>query len=257
MPRVGVIVFCFVLAIAEAAGAQDSRFWVVWERQFASLDGCADTQTCPPALYSMHMIQNIAPHAARTFYQNLEPAARATGVANLRLEASPICAALPGQAETKDNVYEERIIADKIDTLRGLAGVYVDARGVRGPAEFEGGFGRLAQGFIEETFARHDIPLLERDARVRTPGAPILTMRFSKEVYGCKPWSISLSLKQDVVLARDSDVMIEATTWSTWVQATELDADFDVRQGMEQAVVTFANAWSEANDPNWSPPAEE
>lgn len=244
------ILLCLIAAsVPLPAWSNDDRLWVVWERALTR-SFCADPEACPEADYYMHVIEGIAPLAAQGFYRDLAPAAEAQGRPNLHLRESPFCAPKPDAPLLPP----ERIIADKIETLRGIEAIYVDARGIRGPAEFEGGFGQIAQDFINATFARHGIRVLDRDEQMTTPGAPFLQLRYTREVFGCKPWSISLSLRQDVVLARDQDVMIEATTWSTWVQANETEPDFDVRQGMEQAVLNFSQAWAEANDPDWTGP---
>ena len=142
---------------------------------------------------------------------------------------------------------------ERIDTLRGLNGVYADLRGTRGPAAFKGRFGADAQTFLEKVFARYGIPLLTKEEASALPGNPTLVLRFSVEVNGCRPWSVTLSLNQRVLLARDLTKMFETTTWSARAGQLETDVNFVEDHAMEQVILAFAQAYHAANYPDRPP----
>ena len=81
-------------------------------------------------------------------------------------------------------------------------------------------------------------------------------MRFSAEVFGCRPWSVSLSLSQRMLLAHDVNLLLEGSTWSSSARQDETNADFSASQAMEQVILAFVNAWREVNDPTWVAPEE-
>ncbi|MCH2076949.1 MAG: hypothetical protein MK180_08680 [Rhodobacteraceae bacterium] len=81
-------------------------------------------------------------------------------------------------------------------------------------------------------------------------------MRFSPEVFGCRPWSVSLRLSQRMLLVHDVNVLLEGSTWSSSAFQDEANADFSATQAIEKVILAFVNAWREVNDPTWVAPEE-
>ena len=217
---------------------------MIWERTLPALPDC-DTDECREAYYFGHLIEGMAPGEAQQFFAGLGAFVETPGAANMRMPHNPMClgpqpAALPDATKLD--------LAQGIDTLRGVTAVHVDLRGVRGPQSFRGSFGETAQAFLEETFTKYGIAILTKEEAVATQGNLTLNMRYSAEVFGCRPWSVSLSMSQRVLLARDPSLMLQTSTWSSSARQNEEDADFDEEQAMQQVILAFAQAWAEAND---------
>ncbi|MEO0485227.1 MAG: hypothetical protein AAF092_04885 [Pseudomonadota bacterium] len=226
-----------------AETAEENDFWVIWERTLPGLPDC-DGQTCDEAFYFGHLIEGMAPGEAQQFFAGLGAFVETPGAANIRMPRNPMCLG-PQPATLPDATQLE--LAQRLDTLRGLPAVHVDLRGVRGPQSFRGSFGETAQAFLEEVFTKHGIAILTKEEAAATQGNATLTMRYSSEVFGCRPWSVSMSMSQRVLLARDPTLMLQTSTWSSSARQNEADADFMEEHAMEQVILAFAQAWSEAN----------
>ena len=252
-----VLLFTLCLLIGMPAFGQSAEtgerneFWVIWERNLRPFADCEGTD-CGNTYYFGHYIDGMDSGQAQQFFSGLGSFAASPSNANIRLPHSPICLGGDTGEELPDPTLLE--VATALETLRGLAGVHVDLRGVRGPQAFRGSFGERAQEFTVSVLADHGIPLLNKEQAAATPGNATLKMRFSPEVHGCRPWSVSLSLTQRLLLARKPDVMIESTTWSSSARQDESNVDFLAENAMEQVIIAFAQAWSEANDPSWVKP---
>lgn len=252
-----VLLMGFYLFIAGPLSAQPATnverndFWVVWERNLPAFSECTGND-CTNSYYFGHFIDGMNSDQAQQFFSGLGRFATTPGNANIRLPRSPLCLA----GETKETFPDpaQMETSTALDTLRGLSGVHVDFRGVRGPQAFRGSFGERAQNFMLLVFAQHNIPVLTREEAAATPGNATLKMRYSAEVHGCRPWSVSLSLSQRLLLARAPQIMVESTTWSSYGRQDEANADFQAENALEQVIIAFAHAWSEANDPTWVKP---
>lgn len=235
--------------LAQTGG--QNNLWLMWEQVAPLAPGCNLAAGCePPSELRSHFLMGVPEVQARTLFQQLEPSARYYGSANLTHEQLPICFDGPdGDGVSIPANLTEVPYAEKIDTLRGLQGVFADFRGARGPAGFRGQFGEEANEFLVTQFSQAGIPLLTKDQLPTAPGRPILGIRFSPEVLGCRPWSVSLSLKQDLLLARDPSLMISSTTWSASQGQKESDADISAREAFQNAILAFVEAYTQANTP--------
>lgn len=236
-----------VTFVAPAQARESNDFWVVWERHLSAIPGC-DGEDCTQSLFFGHYIDGLDGPAAQNFFNGLAPFASTPEHAAIRMTRSPICMG-PQEPTIPDVTTLE--IADRSEFLRGLAGVHVDLRGVRGPQSFRGSFGEQAQAFLEASFSEHEIPILSKEDAAATRANPVLTMRYSPEVHGCRPWSVSLSLSQRMLLAHDVTLLLEGGTWSGSARQDEANADFDEAQAMEQVILDFVSAWRAVNDPDW------
>lgn len=228
-----------LLALAGVARAESNNLWVMWER--VPHDGTASR-------YRSHLMFDVPRGEAEGFFTGLEPSAQRYGTASIAHDRSPICTAPPEPPPPLTYIDTNGLTAvSRADTLRGLAGVHVDLRGVRGPAGYRSNFGEDAHAFLLRAFAEADIPILTKDDLDTAPGRPILYMRYSAEVSGCRPWSVSLSLRQQVVLARDLTMMLETVTWSGSARQSEEDIEYGPGQAVEDAIKLFVTDYSTAN----------
>lgn len=241
---VAVLVLWPCVALAD----ETNNLWIMWERVQS---GQCDDPPCDPVQdLRSHFLMNVPPADASSFFNGMSETAQIYGSANLTHESLPICWDTPKtEAEYAPPNILDMEYTDKLSTLRGLPAVYVDLRGVRGPAEFKGQFGKEAQDFVEEEFRKAGISILNKDQLAQTPGRPILGMRYTPEVNGCRPWSISMSLKQDLLLARDLNQMLSSTTWSGSSRQSESDPDFMPRDAMQTVIQQFVQAFVEAQKP--------
>jgi hypothetical protein len=232
------------LCIAQLSYAQNTEqnnLWVMWER--SSLDKAN-------AQFRSHLLLNVPPEQARSFFEKLTPSARTYGSANVAHETSPICLADQAEQEHPEIGMVDTLgmeVADKITTLRGLDGVFVDFRAVRGPRTFTRDFGAEVHSYVVKALQNADITLLSKDEVDVSPGRPTLTLRYSVEVVGCKPWSLSLGLKQTSVLSRDLSIMLEGTTWSSSARQSEENVEFGALEALQKIVTAFTTDYAKAN----------
>lgn len=232
-----------VLAPLPSFGQADN-LWIMWER----LPPAAGQQ----AAYRSHLMFGVPRGEVEAFFDNLAPSARRYGSADLRHATAPFCMAedppppplLPASLPDAGRTPVERI-----ETLRGLDGVFADLRGVRGPAGYRSNFGQDVQDTVARALEQAGIPLLSREAAETAPGRPTLALRFSPEVAGCRPWSVSLSLTQNVVLTRDTATMIAAVTWSGSARQSEQDVDYAPLDAVQDAVASFVKDYRKVNGP--------
>lgn len=229
--------------LGAAAQADTNNLWVMWE----NIPGEKPAQSH----YRSHLMFNVPQTTAEDFFYALIPSARRYGNANVAHEKSPLCMALdpPEPATTSPLQVDEASleIADKVATLRGLNGVFVDLRGVRGPPGYRANFGEDAHAYVLRAFADAGIPVLTREEMENAPGRPALKLRYSAEVVGCRPWAIYLSLTQTVVLTRDTTIMLEVPTWNTAKRQSEEDVAYGAYDALEDAVGLFITDYLTAN----------
>jgi hypothetical protein len=224
-----------------AQSNEQHNLWIMWERAVADKD---------EAKFLSHLMLNVPPDQARRFFENLTPSAITYGAANVTHETSPICLADQQQQDKPEMTMIDTLgmeVADKIATLRGLNGVFVDFRAVRGPRTFTRDFGAEVHSYTVKALQAAGIPLLTKEEVEKTPGRPTLTLRYSVEVVGCKPWSLSLGLKQTSVLTRDFSIILEGTTWSGSARQSEDDVEFGAFEALQQIVSAFATDYAKAN----------
>ena len=226
---------------AQAQQTEQNNLWVMWERAATGEE---------KAEFRSHLMLNVPPAQARSFFENLAPSAKTYGAANVTHETSPICLADQAHDEQPEMTMVDTLgmeVVDKVTTLRGLNGVFVDFRAVRGPRTFTRDFGAEVHAYTVKALQAAGIPLLTKEEAEVEPGRPTLTLRYSVEVVGCKPWSLSLGLKQTSVLTRDVSMMLEGTTWSSSARQSEEDVDFGALQALQKIITAFTTDYAKAN----------
>ncbi|MEM6480012.1 MAG: hypothetical protein AAF647_13365, partial [Pseudomonadota bacterium] len=170
-----LLIFMCATPLCAQENAGTDEFWIIWERELSAIEPCEE-EDCSHSITLGHFIGDMEPKAAQKFFSGLGRFAAGPGDTHIRLPENALCFA--GDAhDMPDPTTLER--ADKVDTLRGLTGVHVDLRGVRGPQSFKGSFGERAQAFMLRIFEEHDIPILTKEAAQASPGNAVLSMRYS------------------------------------------------------------------------------
>ncbi|MEM8980940.1 MAG: hypothetical protein AAGD04_15755 [Pseudomonadota bacterium] len=236
-----------------AAAIEQNTIWVMWERVLGTPALCDGEDCAPQSEFRSHFLEGLPQAEARALFDDWTPLARLTGAADIAHSTMPACTA-EEEPEIFTLAESERALVEKIETLRGLEGIFADFRGARGPSWMRENFGETVDLFMRKALAKAGIPLLTREQMEETPGRPQLTVRFSPEVQGCRPWSVSLSVKQTMVLTRDTRMMLEGTTWSASQRQSEEDVDFGPLDAAETAILAFVEAYRQANT---AAPSEE
>ncbi len=236
--RLSLLLWVCLIWTATAHSQEHNNLWVMWERVVNGQ---------PKSQFRSHLLLDVPPAEAQTFFNNLAPSAQTYGAANVSHETSPLCLSQPPPKELTSIDTTPLTLADKVATLGGLNGVFVDFRAVRGPRTFTGNFGETVHSYVISQLQQAGIPLLTKEEVETTPGKPTLTLRYSVEVVGCKPWSVSLGLTQLVVLTRDTSIMLNTTTWSGSARQSESDIEYGAMEALRDVVAAFTEDYAKAN----------
>ena len=229
-----------------AAAQPTHNLWVMWESSGLRDEACEATGRLDcrsTEEFRSHFLFRLPLQDAATFFNQMRPHAMAYGSADIRHSRLPICMD-DIDREVGDGLAD---MATPIETLEGLDGVNGDFRAVKGPSSFSGVFGEAANDVLRRTLEKAGIPLLARAIMETTPGQPELVLRFSPEVVDCRPWSVSLSLFQTLVLDRDRGKSIRAGTWSASSAANPENTLFTPVDAVQVVMDAFVKAWAEAN----------
>lgn len=137
-----------------------------------------------------------------------------------RLNSMAVVRALPdsvmekalGHTAEKEPDLHDLPVSPKAEIFRGHPGVYFDTTALDKDAEIA-----KFSAYVRKEFDRIGLRLLTEAERDATPGRPTLALRFQKhsESEGCIiPFAVSLSLTEEVIVARAPDVKIAVTVWS-------------------------------------------
>ncbi len=231
--RIAVIYLLVWLSFAGPGRADEkNNIWIMWERVIDERGDCSGAGCADIRDFQSHFLMNLPARDATSLFSSLAPMARRYGSANVRHDALPLCPAAVGGDEPLE-------LSDKVDTLRGLDGIFVDLRGVRGPAGYQGQFGADAQAYLTDSFAMAGIAMKTRAEYENSQTVAALSLRYSPDVAGCRPWSVILSLKQNATLLRDPAIMIEAVTWSASARQDENNIEYNAGQAAQDAIRLF------------------
>ena len=243
-----LVCICAISCPMRAVAVEANTIWVMWERTNGQALACQQDDCGSQSTFQSHFLMNLPTDQAQILFEDWAPLAALKGSANVTHDRLPICGFSEADPTEITSVKEaDRGMVDRLETLRGLTGIYADFRGARGPAWYRGEFGETADQMMRVAMQQAGVPLLTKEELANTPGRPQLSLRFSAEVPGCRPWSISLSLKQTVVLTRDLTMMFDTTTWSASERQSEEDVDFGPENAIQSVLTTFAQSFLKAN----------
>jgi hypothetical protein len=135
-------------------------------------------------------------------------------------------------------------------TLVGLRGVHILVEKLTEEAERDGLLRASVQMDVELKLRQSGIRMLTEREAAGTPGVPHLYVQVNtvKTPAGTYAYSVTVALKQDVLLERARGIRVVATTWAArglgLVGAARLEA---VRERVRDLVDEFVNAHRTAN----------
>ncbi|MBI4628075.1 MAG: hypothetical protein HY729_05150 [Candidatus Rokubacteria bacterium] len=137
-------------------------------------------------------------------------------------------------------------------TLKGLPGVLVLVEDMNPEVERAGLARATLQTDVELKLRQAGIAVLSTTEMLAAPGYPHLYLNVAtgapRTAPGLYVYSIQLSLKQQVVVVRNTAVSL-ASTWSTTAKFGTVGADrlSSVRESVRDQVDKFINAWLSVN----------
>jgi hypothetical protein len=150
-------------------------------------------------------------------------------------------------------------LATPAGTLRGLPGLLLVTDALAEPEHLKGRLRDQVRKLAEERLKAAGLRLLTAEEVEKVPGKPRLELDFTPGdlVRGCL-FRTSLSLRQELVLARDRSLRILGDTWSDG----GVSRDEAVCRGAELATFAyyidrFVEDWRKANDPASKPNEEK
>ena len=139
---------------------------------------------------------------------------------------------------TLDAASDREILADH-------PGVYFDSAKVDTIEEVNG-----FSDQVREVLKRVGLKMLSKEEWDRTPGRPTLTLTYSpgRENAGCIiPFYVSLTLKEEVLLARDLSLKVSTPVWSKTVRQNLTSRYFSPQSAISDLLDTFESAFLKAN----------
>lgn len=136
-------------------------------------------------------------------------------------------------------------MSEKLAPLVAHPGAYFDPETLDG-TEATAGFGT----YVATELQRAGFRILTEAEMEVTPGRPKLRVRFSKrsESAGCIiPFSISMSISEEVAMVRNPALKLSANAWSKLVKENLANSNYTPRSALEEAVKAFVSDWQTAN----------
>ncbi len=142
-------------------------------------------------------------------------AGRSTAVRSARKPAPAARVATPGASCPILPLDPDQPLGDSIDSLRGIDAVAVFTDYLSEPGTLKGRLRRQVRQRAEERLRSVGLRILSKQELEREPGKPRLEFYLSPgdPKVGC-PFRVSISLRQEMVLGRETDTALYGGTWS-------------------------------------------
>ncbi|WP_370231363.1 hypothetical protein [Cognatishimia sp.] len=221
------------LILPRLAAAED---WLLVETRKVP-DTCAHPLICLPKseLESRHLLK-LTKKNQNSFFGFLKSVASISGIPNI---------AVAGLHPPDPQTLHQLDIAPKLRPLRDHPGVYFESSKLDGgdvTAEFS--------DMIRQRLSALGLRFLTKEEWENTPGKPTLSVRFSArlESAGCiVPFSLSMTLKEEVVLVRDPSQKISATVWNYSRRQNLANTNYGPTNSLFEIVEKFEADWRAAN----------
>lgn len=227
-------VVCLLSASPTGADASD-RFWILWEKQEMVGANCPNGQSCTlKRNYASRLVDGINLQKMYRLFGMMDGAALSTGRLAEHPQAPRICQ--HNDPEVLLGFDPEQLPkVEKIEVLRGLAGVNFDLRNLAAPPGHSSDFGRKLHNQFVNKLKDAGIKILSKDEVSQTPGQPVLNIYFSHSDFNgaCEyEYTVFASLTQTVLLTRDLRVKVTAGVWSYSMGSTS-----DKHKGSEADII--------------------
>lgn len=190
-------------------------------------EGCADTETCLED--SVLVMRNLVPFERsdiRKLLGFLNETALSRDIPHSHMAAVTLPEAWPYLHEVP--------MAERSQLLADHPGVYFDPVALDSGAE-TGAF----SVYVMDELKKVGLKFLTAEEHALTPGRPTLTVRYSarKESAGCIiPWSVSVSIKEEVALIRDSNLKLSTTVWSGSSRQNLANTNLTIQDSLTDAI---------------------
>jgi hypothetical protein len=200
--------FCLILICGTLFAPQRAlaETWLLVEVR-AMPQGCSNPMRC---LHQTTVV--VRNFLSLTYADKRKFARRLNSMAVVRALPDSVMETVLGHTPNKEPDLHDIPVSPKAEILRGHPGVYFDASGLERDSETAS-----FAAYVRKEFDRIGLRILTEQERDATPGRPTLALRFQKrsENEGCiSPFAVSLSITEEVIVARAPDVKIAVTVWS-------------------------------------------
>lgn len=221
------------LMVPRIAVAED---WLLVETRKVP-DSCAHPLICLPKseLASRHLLK-LTRKNQNSFFGFLKSVASVSGIPD---------AAVAGLHPPEPQALHKLDLAPKLRPLVDHPGVYFDTVKLD-----EGEVTAEFSEYIKRKLGALGLKFLTEEEWEATPGKPTLSIRYAArlESAGCiVPFSVSMTLKEEVVLVRDPSQKISATIWSYSRRQNLANTNYGPTNSLWEIVAKFEKDWREAN----------
>jgi len=135
--------------------------------------------------------------------------------------------------------------SDRPAALVNHPGVYFDSArldGTDATADFA--------GKVRDTLKRIGLKIWPKEGGEATPGRPTLSVSYSarKESEGCIiPFSVAISIKEEVVLVRDLTLKTSATVWAASARQNLANLNYTHQSALNELLEKFVKDYQKAN----------
>ncbi|MEM7440730.1 MAG: hypothetical protein AAF393_14105 [Pseudomonadota bacterium] len=180
---------------------------------------------------------SLTPQNKERFRQLINSMATIRGVPDTAVAPLAVAMAAPG--------FHAAPVAEKLQPLVNHPGVYFDSTKLDKKEDVAG-----FSNFVRAELKRLRLRELTEEEWQKTPGRPVLSVSYSprRDTAGCIiPYSVSFSIKEEVVLTRDPSVKITAVVWSAFSKENLAIAHFTHLDALRDLMEKFSKDYGIAN----------
>jgi hypothetical protein len=244
------VMVCLLLAaqVTPAAAQQNNRIWFTWEQSQTSPELCETRGICEPlSKYTTRLIEEPSTAKAKEMVDAMAQLAKLRGHPDEHPNTPQMCRNVEA-AKVLGFDPETWPMAEKLDTLVGLQGVYFSLQKLKAPEGYQGEFGEDVHAEVVQKFTAAGIPVLTEEQRDMTPGKPHLNIYFSNTNPDTGCWfSVFSSLSQTALLTRKHTVKFKAGTWGFGGGYSADHPDRDERTAIMIVIDRFISDFQTAN----------
>lgn len=231
---------CSTIAWVNPAESQSTQpvDWVFFEARLLP-KSCAKPVECIPK--SSLILRNLAfvdPKDTREITLFLNRLATIRGISDEAVDA------LNYSKPLLVNRFHAERAPEKTALLRHHPGVYFDSTALDANPET-----RALSDYLRTRLTAAGMRFLSKEEMEQTPGRPKLSLRYARhrESEGCIiPFSLSLTISEEVVLIRDPELKSTTTIWSGTIRENLANRNYRPASGIRELVDKFLVDWLEA-----------
>lgn len=226
-----LLLCCLCAPYAHAA----DRFWILWEKYHHVGTDCPDGAGCMVKReFSSRQLDPEYPATIYRMFGVMDPRGFGNSLGQTDPDAPAVCAANDVAVQVGFDPLEVPQSL-KIEALRGITALHVDLTKLKSAPGTTKDFGRrVHQSFVAKLTAA-GLTIVDKDTIKTIPGQPTLNIFFSfndPDGHCHYEYSVFASLTQDVMLARDIRIKINAGVWAFSTGSKDAAHQGDERQAI-------------------------